>query len=540
MQQVLDFFRKLFDTSDFPARWHCGRWTDFHGWLYISSDLLIWSAYFAIPLLLFSYMRKKEVPFHRVFYLFGAFILACSVTHLLDAVIFWSPVYRLSALARFVTGVISWITVFALLRVLPAAFAMRTPVDFEKEIEKRKAVEQELNKNNHLLNLAQQIARMGHWEWRRDEGAIVRGSAELLRIYEIGGDSGVLHYADLLQRTHPDDRDYMVSNWQKAMQEGFLAPSHYRLVGSSNQIVHIMVRGDALRNENGELIGLIGTAQDVTQAKKTEEELLQKTRDLESKVVELQRFAFIASHDLKEPLRKIGLFASRLQSQFGAALPEKGVEYVQKIQENAHRQQQLVDEIMQFSRLSESQEAKVWTSLSALAEEVCNDLELLIQDNQAIVQIGALPEAPVAPVQIRILFQNLLNNALKFRLPDRVPEIHISGEIVTRSHVDWPQEIPANFSIINDPTFREQFCKVVVQDNGIGFAPEYAQTIFQMFKRLHGHEYAGTGLGLAICKQIVDNHGGIINATGHPGEGAVFTIFLPLSSTTLPTTASTG
>ncbi len=537
MQQVLDFFRKLFDTSDFPARWHCGRWTDFHGWLYIISDLLIWSAYFAIPLLLFGYIRKKEVPFHRVFYLFGAFILACGITHLLDAIIFWSPVYRLSAVARFFTGVISWVTVFAVLRVLPAAFAMRTPVDFEKEIEKRKAVEKELNKNNHLLNLAQQIARMGHWEWRKNEGTIVHGSAELLRIYEIAGDNGALHYEDLLQRTHPDDRDYVVANWQKAMQEGLLAPSYYRLIGSSNQIVHIMVQGDALRDANGDIIGLIGTTQDVTQAKRTEEELLQKTRDLESKVIELQRFAFIASHDLKEPLRKISLFASRLQGQFGATLPEKGTEYVQKIQENANRQQQLVDEIMQLSRLSETTETKVWTSLSALAEEVRSDLELLIQDNQAIVLIGALPEAPVAPVQIRILFQNLLNNALKFRLPDRVSEIRISGEIVTRSHADWPQEIPANFSIINDPAFREQFCKIVVQDNGIGFEPEYAQMIFQMFKRLHGHEYAGTGLGLAICKQIVENHRGMISAASQPGEGATFTIFLPLTSPTLPITA---
>ncbi len=535
MQQVLDFFRKLFDTGDFPARWHCGRWTDFHGWLYIISDLLIWSAYFAIPLLLFGYIRKKEVPFHRIFYLFGAFILACGITHLLDAIIFWSPVYRLSALARFFTGVVSWVTVLALLRVLPAAFAMRTPVDFEKEIEKRKAVEQELNKNNHLLNLAQQIARMGHWEWRQSEGAIVHGSAELLRIYEIAGTNGMLHYEDLLQRTHPDDRDYMVSSWQKAVQEGLLAPSYYRLIGSSNQIIQIMVRGDALRNENGEVIGLIGTAQDVTQAKKTEEELLQKTRDLESKVVELQRFAFIASHDLKEPLRKIGLFASRLQSQFGTTLPEKGAEYVQKIQENANRQQQLVDEIMQLSRLSDSQEIKVWTSLSALAEEVCSDLELLVHENHAIIQIDTLPEAPVAPVQIRILFQNLINNALKFRLQNRVPEIHISGEIVTRSHADWPQEIPASFSIINDPAFREQFCKIVVQDNGIGFEPEYAKAIFQMFKRLHGHEYAGTGLGLAICKQIVENHGGIINASSQPGEGTAFTIFLPLTNPALPT-----
>lgn len=410
MPQVLDFFRKLFDTSDFPARWHCGRWTDFHGWLYILSDLLVWSAYFTIPLLIFGYIRKKAVPFHNVFYLFGSFILACGFTHLVDAVIFWHPVYRLSALARFFTGVISWVTVFAIIRVLPLAFAMRTPADFEEEIEKRKGIEKAL--------------------------------------------------------------------------------------------------------------------------KKTEQELLQKTRDLETKLAELQRFAFVASHDLKEPLRKISLFSSKFQSEFSNQLPKKGLMYLHRIQENAARQQQLVDEVLQLAQLANTPSVKAKVSLQELAEEAAADLEVMVQETNAIIHIGHLPEAEVAPIQIRQLFQNLLSNALKFRLPDNRPNIQISSEIVTFPTVNWPQRFQHDFTILPDPTHSdtEQFCKIVVQDNGIGFEPEYAENIFQMFKRLHGHEYDGTGLGLAVCKQIVENHHGSIAATSRPGKGATFTILLPLKS----------
>ncbi len=536
MQQVLDFFLKLFDTSDFPARWHCGRWTDFHGWLYIISDLLIWSAYFAIPLLIFNYIRKKEVPFHRVFYLFGTFIFACGTTHLLDALIFWEPLYRLSALVRLGTGIVSWLTVLTLLQVLPIAFAMRTSTDFEKEIEKRKTIEQELNKNNHLLNHAQQIAKLGHWEWRKKDGVQIQGSTELRRIYGISNGNGSLLYEDFLQRTHPDDQPQMIADWRVATQKGHLEPAYYRIINDAQQYIHVLVRGDAIVNEGGEITGLIGTVQDVSQIRRNEEDLLHKTRELESKVAELKRFAFIASHDLKEPLRKISVFASRFREIYSETLPPKGLEYLQKIQDNAGRQQQLVDEIMQLSQLADTEDKREWSSLNSLAQEACDDLELLIRENDALVDIGTLPQAFVVPVQIRILFQNLINNALKFRRPEQRSEIHISGDLVSLADLGWPQEVSDDFSIMNDPNFRkrEQYCRLVVRDNGIGFSPEYATSIFEIFRRLHGQEYAGTGLGLAICKQIVDNHRGLITATGRPGEGATFTMYLPVASGNLP------
>ncbi|GAB2589516.1 sensor histidine kinase [Spirosoma areae] len=152
MEQVIEFFRRLTDTSDWPPRWFCGRWTDFHGWLYITSDLLIWLAYMVIPLVLIRYLFvKKGVPLPGVFWLFGAFILLCGLTHLLDAVIFWVPVYRISALIRFLTGVVSIATVVALFRYFDEAVGLRTSKEFEHELSFRQQAVQELTRSNEEL-----------------------------------------------------------------------------------------------------------------------------------------------------------------------------------------------------------------------------------------------------------------------------------------------------------------------------------------------------------------------------------------------------
>nr|WP_294944002.1 HAMP domain-containing sensor histidine kinase [uncultured Mucilaginibacter sp.] len=151
--QVADFFGNIFSTAHWPARWHCGSWSDFHGWLYIISDISIWASYFAIPVLLIIMLRKKkDIPFLKIFVLFVAFILLCGLTHLIDAAIFWWPAYRLSALLRFITAVVSIFTVFALYRVLPLVFSLRSVAELEAEIEKRRVVEDKLTLNEMALN----------------------------------------------------------------------------------------------------------------------------------------------------------------------------------------------------------------------------------------------------------------------------------------------------------------------------------------------------------------------------------------------------
>jgi chemotaxis family two-component system sensor kinase Cph1 len=162
--QFTDFFSRIFDTSDWPPRWHCGTWSDFHGWMYIVSDLMIWASYFAIPILLVRMIKgKPDIPFPKIIWLFVAFIVFCGLTHLMDAIIFWWPAYRLSALIRLTTGVISAFTVYALYKIIPLVFSLRTVDELEHEIKQREAAEHAL-KNTHdmLLESHEQLRTFTH------------------------------------------------------------------------------------------------------------------------------------------------------------------------------------------------------------------------------------------------------------------------------------------------------------------------------------------------------------------------------------------
>src|SRR5579863_4559582 len=162
MDQIVDFFIHLFDSSDWPPRWHCGRWTEFHGWVYIISDLLIWSAYFSIPAVIIRYISKKQgIKFVRLYFLFAAFILACGATHFLDAIAFWIPVYRLNALVQLITGVISWVTVFYLVKLLPTAFSLKS----QKELEAEKIKAEEKLKHS--------IKEIADYKYALEESSIV-------------------------------------------------------------------------------------------------------------------------------------------------------------------------------------------------------------------------------------------------------------------------------------------------------------------------------------------------------------------------------
>lgn len=154
MKEMKDFFADLFATDLWPARWHCGTWSDFHGWLYITSDLLIWAAYFAIPMIILIYLqsRKTKLRFYTAYYWFAAFILACGFTHLIDAAMFWAPMYRFNALVRFVTALISWLTVYHLIKMLPIAFAQKTSTELEEDVKLKELANAEMEQFNYILS----------------------------------------------------------------------------------------------------------------------------------------------------------------------------------------------------------------------------------------------------------------------------------------------------------------------------------------------------------------------------------------------------
>lgn len=254
-----------------------------------------------------------------------------------------------------------------------------------------------------------------------------------------------------------------------------------------------------------QLADQIGIA--LAQAKLLEKETLQR-QELTRSNEELQQFAFIASHDLQEPLRKIKAFGDRLKSTSGDNLSVQGRDYLERMQNAAGRMQALIEDLLTLSRVTTRAQPFVPVDLSQIAHEVLSDLEETIAQAFGRIELGDLPTINADPLQMRQLLQNLIGNALKFHRPKQVPIVSIYSEIITQENV--------------------QMYQITVQDNGIGFDEKYCDRIFQVFQRLHGRsEYEGTGIGLAICRKIVERHQGSITAKSQPGQGAKFIVILP-------------
>lgn len=251
-----------------------------------------------------------------------------------------------------------------------------------------------------------------------------------------------------------------------------------------------------------------------------QKELEIKVEELNRSNSELEQFAYVASHDLQEPLRKIRSFGDRLIIKHKSNLNEDAQFTVDKMRNAAERMQILIDDLLGFSRLINAVREFAKTDLNELLRVVLDDLDETIRLKKAIVHSEKLPVADVVPSQLRQLFQNLISNSLKFSRENVPPQISIFSERI--SGIDIPGA-PAIQS-------KSEFYKITVKDNGIGFDKQYLDRMFIIFQRLHGKlEYGGTGIGLAVCKKIVANHGGYISADSTPGNGASFYIYIPVA-----------
>jgi light-regulated signal transduction histidine kinase (bacteriophytochrome) len=233
------------------------------------------------------------------------------------------------------------------------------------------------------------------------------------------------------------------------------------------------------------------------------------TVELERSNRELQDFAYVASHDLQEPLRKIRAFSDRLASSYGSELGDRGADYIDRMQKASARMQTLIDDLLTFSRVTTKARPFTTVDLMEVAEGVVSDLEIRLEQTNGRVVLKSLPTIEADRIQMRQLFQNLLSNGLKFHQHDVAPIVTVTGELFT-----------------NDD--KEERCRLTITDNGIGFDEKYNDRIFGIFQRLHGRSaYEGTGIGLAICRKIAERHQGSIVAHSKEGEGATFVIQLP-------------
>jgi PAS domain S-box-containing protein len=340
---------------------------------------------------------------------------------------------------------------------------------------------------------------------------------------------------------HPDDRRAALAEWLAAVRVGDPLTLELRLrEGASGHYLWHLLSAMPVRDVHDRVVQWVATLTDINDQKAQAETLerlvnertaalsatnrtlraeiqeREKAQDRERLTAtelrrsneELEKFAYVASHDLQEPLRKIQAFGDRLRTKSAAALGEQGREYVERMLNSADRMRALINDLLTFSRVSTKPQAVAPVDLNGVVAGVLADLEERVTQTGARVSVGPLPTLEADPLQMRQLFQNLIGNALKFQRPGVAPEVTVVAGPV--------------------PGTAEECWRIEVADNGIGFDDVYLDRIFQVFQRLHGRgEYEGTGIGLAVCRKIVERHGGAITARGRPGEGSAFIITLP-------------
>lgn len=274
-----------------------------------------------------------------------------------------------------------------------------------------------------------------------------------------------------------------------------------------------------VKNTNGDIFNVMVVMHDITEIKNVQKSLEIKVDELNNSNQDLEQFAYVASHDLQEPLRKIRAFGERLQNKYSKDISEEGLDYINRMQNASERMQTLIDDLLTFSRVTRTDEGFVEVDLHDQLQKITEDLEYTIEKKNATIDIMVNHHIVATPGQIRQLFQNLISNAIKFTKPDVAPIVQIKSEILKGEDIE--QEGLDN---------HKEYCKITFKDNGIGFDQQYADKIFELFQRLHTrNEYQGTGIGLAVCKKIVDKHNGKINVSSKINEGTLFTIILPIN-----------
>lgn len=302
---------------------------------------------------------------------------------------------------------------------------------------------------------------------------------------------------------HPDDLGHCLRTYTEAFDNRRPFKMAYRLRKADGSYSWVYDHGTPQYSLDGEFLGYLGTCMDISERKVFEEKLTLYSKELARSNKELQDFAYVASHDLQEPLRKILTFGDRLSSS--SNLDGQNRDYLIRMQNAAERMRNLLDSLLEYSKVTMKDAAFQQIDLAKIVSEAVEDLEDRIRDSNGTIEIGPLPSLKAEPCQMRQLFQNLISNGLKFRRDGVNPVIQIESR--RKNDGEW---------------------EITVRDNGIGFEEKYAPRLFRLFERLHGHgHYGGAGMGLAICQKIVDRHNGAISVKSSPHQGATFFITLP-------------
>lgn len=485
----MEFIKGIFDTSNWPARWQCGIWSPLDGWLYIISDFLTFSAYMAIPIILWYFLRnhKGDTPFKKVIWLFVLFIFFCGLTHLAEAVIFWYPFYRFSALLRLATAIVSILTAIVLYRNLPDALKFKSPKELEKLVKLRtKEIAQKEDELRLLINNLPEIVFRVNSKF---EITIANNT-----FYKVKDNNG--NYLTKMNLLHVDLDYKIIKNFKNYIGIAF----------STNTVQNFDFERE-LKNKKyyysvkiiPEIVGLDGFAlciiDDVSSIKKREFEL-------ESLLKEKENISRIIVHDVKSPLGTI----NKLSEMALEDANESSREVLNAIKSSSEKTLSIIEDLLNLSILFDSSNEDSVLSTQIINKVIKQNLQIakekqieIIFDNQFEVTLT------VIKVLIERALENLLVNAIKFS--------NRNSKIIIRS-------------IKNKQDF-----KIEVEDNGIGIPDHHRNKLFE-FKtnasRKGTEGEASTGIGLNLVNQIVKNHNGKLEVKSKVGEGSTFSIILPI------------
>ncbi|GEO82374.1 sensor histidine kinase [Pararhodospirillum oryzae] len=375
---------------------------------------------------------------------------------------------------------------------------------FVRDVTEQKKYMEQIEKNAFVLSETQKLANIGHSQYDvvNDRMYYSEYLSFILGVFP----RREATLASWLELIHPDDREAMrVYSIEEVLGKKRPFDRQYRIIRPSDgQVRWVHGRGAVILDDSGHPAMVIGPIQDITESKLAQEQIQQTIDALTRSNVELERFAYVASHDLQEPIRNIVAYTQLLAQRYRARLDEDADEFLGYIVNGAKRMQALVLDLLEYSRLSAGGQPFTMVDLGQVVRAVSENLRMALRDSGACLTTGSLPVVYGDEIQLVALFQNLIGNAIKFRRPEVAPRVHVGAH---RGNRAWILE---------------------VSDNGIGMEAAYLDKIFLIFKRLHTIQaYPGTGIGLAVARRIVERHGGAIDVESTPGHGSRFLVTLP-------------
>ena len=382
--------------------------------------------------------------------------------------------------------------------------------DLEQEIAERRSAEKRLQEKEVRLTEAHEIAQLGSWEWNPSTNQVV-WSDELYRITGVLPTKFKGALPDAVMVNHPDDRHAVQEALEKSRERREPLSLDTRIIRPDGSIRHLHVQGKPVLDDAGRVLRLVGTVQDITERKRSDEAIQALNQELRARMdevaavnKELEGFSYSVSHDLRAPLRAIDGYSRMLIEDYAQNVDGEGRRYLDVISANTKRMGQLIDDLLEFSRLGRKALLMSPVDLQELVKLVCDEARAMAPDRSIEFRIGTLPPARGDASMLRVVMTNLVSNAVKYSKGRDPAVVEIDGR------ADESETV------------------YTVRDNGVGFEMEYAHKLFGVFQRLHAaHEFEGTGVGLALVQRIVQRHGGRVWAQSKVGAGAVFSFTLP-------------